>query len=105
MKKTILALAIIIGISGAANAQTSSKEVKKQEQKMEMKDHVCTSACKDGKHVYAHGEKGHKCSKECKKMSSSKPMEMKDHVCTEACKNGNHVYAHGGKRTYLHGSM
>ncbi len=67
MKKTILALAIIIGISGVANAQTSSKDVKKQKQKMEMKDHVCTSACKDGKHVYAHGEKGHKCSKECKK--------------------------------------
>ncbi|MBI3502279.1 MAG: hypothetical protein HY063_10845 [Bacteroidetes bacterium] len=38
------------------------------DKKMEMKDHVCTSACKDGKHVYAHGEKGHVCGPECKKM-------------------------------------
>ncbi len=33
MKKTILALAIIIGISGVANAQTSSKDVKNRNKK------------------------------------------------------------------------
>ena len=37
-----------------------------KETKMEMKDHVCTSECKDGKHMYAHGEKGHVCGPECK---------------------------------------
>lgn len=42
------------------------KETKSE--KMAMKEHVCTSACKDGKHVYAHGEKGHVCGPECKKM-------------------------------------
>ena len=40
----------------------------KKETPMEMKGHVCTSACKEGKHVYAHGEKGHVCGPECKKM-------------------------------------
>lgn len=39
----------------------------KKETKMEMKDHVCTSACKPGKCVYAHGEKGHVCGEACKK--------------------------------------
>ena len=40
---------------------------------MEMKDHVCTQECHDaGHHVYAHGEKGHVCSDECKKMHSEK---------------------------------
>ncbi len=37
MKRTIFALAIIIGISGAANAQTSPKMEKNEKQKMEMK--------------------------------------------------------------------
>lgn len=49
--------------------------------------HTCTEACKDGNHVYAHGEEGHTCSEAC----------MKTHVCTEACKDGSHVYAHGEK--------
>ncbi|MGQ0738449.1 MAG: hypothetical protein ACT4OJ_05260 [Bacteroidota bacterium] len=49
--------------------------------------HVCTDQCKDGNHLYAHGEEGHTCSEAC----------MKSHSCTEACKDGNHVYAHGEK--------
>jgi len=61
-----------------------------------MKDHVCTSACKDGKHMYAHGEKGHACGEDCKKMMH-KDQGMKDHVCTSACKDGKHMYAHGEK--------
>lgn len=40
MKKLILAIAIIVGISTASNAQTSSKMEKKEKQKMEMKDGV-----------------------------------------------------------------
>jgi len=31
-----------------------------------LKDHVCTDACKEGNHVYAHGEKGHVCTDACK---------------------------------------
>jgi hypothetical protein len=70
MKKLMLVVAIV-GIAFAANAQTTKKESKKQKAKTEqmaMKDHVCTDKCKDGKHVYAHGEKGHVCGEECKKM-------------------------------------
>ena len=40
----------------------------KMDDKMAMKEHKCTKACKDGKHVYAHGEKGHVCTDACKKM-------------------------------------
>lgn len=40
----------------------------KMDSKMAMKEHKCTAACKDGKHVYAHGEKGHVCTDACKKM-------------------------------------
>lgn len=96
MKKLIL-VAVIAVIGFTANAQTTKKENKKEKTgQMQMKDHVCTSACKDGKHAYAHGEKGHVCSEDCKKMMN-KETAMKDHVCTSACKNGKHVYAHGEK--------
>lgn len=30
-----------------------------------LKDHVCTDACKNGNHVYAHGEKEHVCDNTC----------------------------------------
>ncbi len=70
MKKLILCTAILFAVGCAANAQTApTKEKKgKAEKKTTMKDHACTDAChKAGKCVYAHGEKGHKCGKECKK--------------------------------------
>ena len=56
MKKVILAIAILIGISATVNAQTSSKKEKKSTSKMEMKmkDGVMmsdnkTMLCKDSK--------------------------------------------------------
>ena len=36
-----------------------------------LKNHVCTDACKDGAHVYAHGEKGHVCTEACKTKSEN----------------------------------
>lgn len=51
-----------------------------------VKAHTCGPDCKDGNHVYAHGEIGHTCTEAC---------GMSAHSCTEACKDGNHVYAHG----------
>jgi hypothetical protein len=36
-----------------------------------LKDHVCTDACKNGNHVYVHGEKGHACTDACKNQSSN----------------------------------
>ena len=92
-------IAVIVGISFAANAQVSKQEDKKEKTEMKqakLKDHVCTAACKEGKHVYAHGEKGHVCGDDCKK-AMKKDAALKDHVCTAACKNGTHVYAHGEK--------
>ncbi len=38
---------------------------------MALKDHVCTDACKNGNHVYAHGEKGHVCTDACKNQSNN----------------------------------
>lgn len=74
MKKLMLVLAIS-GLAFAGNAQNDKKETKKETAKteksakpeMKMKEHVCTDACKDGKHMYAHGEKGHVCTDACKK--------------------------------------
>lgn len=90
MKHLFLAIAIILAMTAlSADAQTTPKKSKMHKGKMEMKlkEHTCTSACVDGKHVYAHGEKGHVCGDMC----------MKEHTCTSACTNGKHVYAHGEK--------
>lgn len=58
-----------------------------------LKEHVCTDKCKDGAHLYAHGEKGHGCTEECMKKEGA----MNDHKCTDNCKEGACVYAHGEK--------
>ncbi|MCX6208686.1 MAG: hypothetical protein NTZ59_04090 [Bacteroidetes bacterium] len=70
MKKLIFSTAILFAVGFTVNAQTAPMKEKKvkKEKKAELKDHLCTDAChKAGKCVMAHGEKGHKCSKECKK--------------------------------------
>lgn len=98
MKKVILAMAMMLGLTVSISAQTAPKKEKKGETKMEMKDHSCTKACMNGNHMYAHGEKGHSCTSECKKMDGKKDkMTMKEHQCTAACKDGQHMYAHGEK--------
>ena len=99
MKKLLLAFAIIMGISFAANAQAPVKKGKKAKSAMELKTHTCTEACHtSGYCVFVHGEKGHTCTTDCKKMTAAAAgAEMKEHVCTEACKNAGHVYAHGEK--------
>ena len=71
----------------AVQAQSTDKGKKKK--------HQCTEQCANGKHMYKHGEKKHKCGASCKTASST--MELKDHVCTEQCANGKHMYAHGEK--------
>ncbi len=50
----------ITGFAVATIAQGDKKEKKKDNfktEKTKITEHVCTSACKDGKHMYAHGEK------------------------------------------------
>ena len=69
MKKLFLS-AVVIGmfsILSAQTAQTTTMPAKQSANKPMLKEHVCTAACKDGKHVYAHGEKGHVCTDACKK--------------------------------------
>lgn len=54
MKKAILAIAILIGITATVNAQTSSEKMKKEKMEMKMKDGVMmvdnkAMLCKDTK--------------------------------------------------------
>ena len=79
--KTFAAILFMTGfLSTAAFAQDSKMDKKmeskmdKMDEKMDMKDHKCTKACKDGKHTYAHGEKGHVCGDACKKMEKKGKM-------------------------------
>lgn len=95
--KKILLMAIIIVSATAAKAQQPSGVTDTTKQTMKLKDHVCTAACKNGQHMYAHGEKGHVCTAACTKMDAAGSMPLKEHVCTKKCKNGKHVYAHGEK--------
>ena len=68
MKKLLLT-ATVLAMFSALNAQTGEmKTTKKETMKKEtQKEHVCTAACIDGKHMYAHGEKGHVCTEARKK--------------------------------------
>jgi hypothetical protein len=67
MKKMFLLVFLAAGMSVAVNAQTQPKKEDNKMDNMNTKKHVCTKACKDGKHVYAHGEKGHVCTAACMK--------------------------------------
>lgn len=68
MKKTALIILLSVFTAGAfAAGNFDNLQRKRKNSKMAMKAHVCTAACKDGKHVYAHGEKGHVCGPECMK--------------------------------------
>ncbi|OQP64047.1 hypothetical protein A3860_21790 [Niastella vici] len=69
ISKMLVASLILVNLSLASQAQ-NKKQVKKENktEKVKLKDHACTQACHDsGKHVYAHGEKGHVCTSACKK--------------------------------------
>ncbi|MBS1772428.1 MAG: hypothetical protein JST82_06195 [Bacteroidetes bacterium] len=72
LKLFLLATVLVASYGTTALAQDHKKDTKKEEKKMEMKEHVCTAACKDGKHMYAHGEKGHTCTDACKKEMKKK---------------------------------
>jgi hypothetical protein len=103
MKKLFSLLVVFAALSFVAckSEKKSDKTDAKSDEKMESstkpgdgmttaafvtKAHVCTAACKDGNHVYAHGDVGHTCTEAC---------GMAAHSCTEKCKDGNHFYAHG----------
>lgn len=99
MKKifSVIAVASAVLLSACNNEKKEDKSKAEGGEKIEapaqetpkatLAAHVCTAECKDGNHLYVHGEEGHTCSEAC----------MKSHSCTEACKDGGHVYAHGEK--------
>ncbi len=94
MKKLLMCAIVFMGVGFVVSAQTTSTTTKKAtNEKMAMKEHVCTDACKKaGKCVMATGEK---CTKPC---CSKDKKGMKAHVCTDACKKaGKCVMAHGEK--------
>ncbi len=62
MKHLIMSVALLASVSLGVAAQIKSTEKPKK--------HHCTAACTNGKHVYAHGEKGHVCTDACKKAKS-----------------------------------
>lgn len=95
MKKSFF-LAAILFVSIAALAQNGTLKTTPAGASMPLKEHVCTAACTNGNHVYAHGEKGHVCTDACK-AATDNMMPLKEHVCTKKCKHGKHVYAHGEK--------
>lgn len=82
VKKTTEKVSVSKDVKTVEHAKAPT-EVKKQD----LKTHVCTPACKDGKHVYKHGEKGHVCTKDCKaKMEKKTVKEVKTEVKTEVKK-------------------
>ena len=97
--KALLMIPMMVLFLASASAQTTEKkatEATAAKEEMELKEHVCSEACAEGKHAYKCGEKGHKCSEDCAHMHG-KEGAMKKHVCTEACANGKHAYACGEK--------
>jgi hypothetical protein len=63
--KIVTRVAFVLFLAVSASNFSFSQD--KKEAKKELKEYKCTSACKDGKCKYACGEKGHTCTKECKK--------------------------------------
>ena len=64
----VIVLTALSAMSFATFAQEKTMDGKMEKKEMKMKEHVCTKACANGKHAYAHGEKGHVCTDACKKM-------------------------------------
>ncbi len=101
MKKLLASLVILAAFSFAAcnnekKADTTTDTTEKVENPAKAaesmttaafvaKAHACGPDCKDGSHVYAHGDIGHTCTDACGNA----------HTCTDKCKDGKHTYAHG----------
>ncbi len=66
MKVLAIAIATFFAVNFVSAQDKTTKAVTKTETNTNTKPHVCTSACKGGKCVYAHGEKGHVCTAACK---------------------------------------
>ena len=68
LKNLVLVLLFTIVSNLSMNAQEKHK----------LKKHVCTETChKEGKCVYVHEEKGHKCDDNCKKTKAKNDKKEK----------------------------
>ena len=67
LSAALLGMCFAMNAQGTGETKKMDKKMDKMEKKEEMKAHACTAACKDGHHVYAHGEKGHHCTDACHK--------------------------------------
>jgi hypothetical protein len=92
MKNVMFAISFVIGVYSAATAQNG-----KMESSPKMKKHACTKSCTNEKHAYAHGEKNHQCTDDCKKMDMKKEGMMKEHTCNKECSKEKHAFMHGEK--------
>ena len=93
MKKLLMSFLLIMGIGFVVSAQTTPVKEKASKEKMAIKEHVCTDACKKaGKCVMADGEK-------CKKACCSKDKKgIKEHACTDACKKAGKCVLKDGEK-------
>ena len=70
--KKMFVLAAFATLSVAGFAQGKMESSKMEKSTMMMKEHVCNKDCKADKCSFKHGEKGHTCTAECKKMMDKK---------------------------------
>jgi hypothetical protein len=100
MRNFITTTACVLFSVLSVNAQSEQQAGKKKSEPApspEMKSHTCSASCKDGAHMYAHGETGHLCSPQCHQMQGSQGAELKKHKCNASCHEGKHAFVHGEK--------
>lgn len=94
MKRLIATLAIIAFVFTFSINEAAAENSKK------LKRHACTEKCHDsGKCVLVHGERGHKCTEECK--SHDKDKAMVKHACSSKCTKEGRFFKHR-KGTQMH---
>jgi hypothetical protein len=65
---TLVAVSLSLGALAQAPAKNDTKNAKSAPQ---LKEHQCNPKCNAAAHNYVHGEKGHKCTAECKKTTGA----------------------------------
>lgn len=77
--KTLKIMVAAILIAASFNAPVMAQDKQKTDNKSattapapKLKEHKCNANCTAAGHSYVHGEKGHVCTAECKKMTTKK---------------------------------
>jgi|GEM_PF-1933961 len=69
--KIMSVVLIAATLSMSAMAQNQAKQTRNAKHAAQQKEHICNPLCNAAEHNYVHGEKGHKCTTECKKTSTA----------------------------------